>query len=44
VKSGNAMKKVTQPEDVAEVIGLLTQNSSQTITGQIIDVSMGDKL
>ena len=44
VKSGNAMKKVTQPEDVAEVIGLLTQNASQTITGQIIDVSMGDKL
>ena len=35
---------ITQPEDVAEVIGLLTQNASQTITGQIIDVSMGDKL
>ena len=44
VRNDNAMKKLACPEDVAEVIGLLAQDMSQMITGQVIDVSMGTSL
>ena len=43
-RKDNAMKKLARPEDVAEVIGLLAQDASQMITGQVIDVSMGTSL
>lgn len=43
-REGSAVKKLARPEDVAEVIGLLAQDASQAITGQVIDASMGTKL
>lgn len=43
-REGSAVKKLASPEDMAEVVGLLAQDSSQAITGQVIDASMGTGL
>jgi 3-oxoacyl-[acyl-carrier protein] reductase len=43
-REGNAVKKLALPDDMAEVVGLLAQDASQAITGQVIDASMGSNL
>lgn len=43
-REGNAVKKLAVPEDMAEVVGLLAQDNSQAITGQVIDLSLGSNL
>lgn len=43
-RESNALKKLAHPEDIAEIVGLLAQDTSQAITGQVIDVSMGTNL
>lgn len=43
-RDGSAVKKLARPEDMAEVVSLLAQDTSQAITGQVIDASMGTSL
>lgn len=43
-RATSALGKIAKPEDIAEVIGLLAQSTSQAITGQRLDVSMGTEL
>lgn len=43
-RSTSAVGKIAEADDIAEIVGLLVQSTSQSITGQVIDVSMGTKL
>ena len=43
-RATSAVGKISKPQDIAEILGLLAQSTSQAITGQRIDVSMGTKL
>lgn len=39
-----ALGRIADADDIAETVALLAQSSSQTITGQVIDVSLGTSL
>ncbi|GAA4101502.1 MULTISPECIES: SDR family NAD(P)-dependent oxidoreductase [Streptomyces] len=43
-RATSALGKIAKPADIAEIIGLLAQSTSQAITGQRLDVSMGTEL
>lgn len=43
-RASSALGKIAEADDIAEVVWLLAQSTSQSITGQVIDVSMGTSL
>ena len=43
-RESSALGRIAEADDIAETVALLAQSSSQTITGQVIDVSMGTSL
>jgi 3-oxoacyl-[acyl-carrier protein] reductase len=44
VRSMQALKRIAQPEDIADVIAFLASNQSRWITGDVVQVDGGTKL
>ena len=43
-RESSALGKIAEADDIAEIVALLAQSTSQAITGQVIDTSMGTSL
>lgn len=43
-RESSALGKIAEADDIAEIVALLAESTSQAITGQVIDTSMGTSL